>query len=217
MAIGLSAGFLDPLESSGIHLSQVGIELLQRNFPSVRNVDSLRNSYNQRMALIYDEVRDFVHMHYRLSRRTDSGFWIAARETEISGDLKRRLSLYDEVGMLNHLQAEAFPETRYFHLLTGNNRLPRRAPALSASADPQMVQSILGRRSGHKMKLRFLNCRRMKNCSGGFIAHRWQEHRNGRSGHCFGASSVFVSVGFLTTGGSSLPSAMNFIETELTQ
>ncbi len=82
-------------------------------------------------------------MHYRLSRRTDTAFCIAAREAEISGDLKRRLSLYDEVGMLDHLQAEAFPETSYFHLLTGNNRLPRRTPALAASADPHMVRSIL--------------------------------------------------------------------------
>jgi hypothetical protein len=45
--------------------------------------------------------------------------------------------------MLDNLQAEAFPETSYFHLLTGNKRLPRRAPALAASADPQMVHSIL--------------------------------------------------------------------------
>jgi tryptophan halogenase len=106
-------------------------------------MDSLRDYYNQRMAVIYHEVRDFVQMHYRLSRRTDSAFWIAAREAEISVDLKRRLSLYDEVGILDHLQAEAFPETSYFHLLTGNKRLPRRAPALAASADPHMVHSIL--------------------------------------------------------------------------
>lgn len=143
VAIGLSAGFLEPLESSGIHLSQVGIELLLKSFPSGRNVDSLRDYYNQRMASIYDEVRDFVQMHYRLSRRADSAFWIAAREAEISGDLKRRLNLYDEVGMLDNLQAEAFTETSYFHLLTGNKRLPRRAPALAASADPHMVHSIL--------------------------------------------------------------------------
>lgn len=143
VAIGLSAGFLEPLESSDIHLSQVGIELLLKNFPAGRNVDSLRSYYNQRMALIYDEVRDFVQMHYRLSRRTDSAFWIAAREAEISGDLKRRLSLYDEVGMLDQLQSEAFPETSYFHLLTGNQRLPRRAPALAAASDPHVVHSIL--------------------------------------------------------------------------
>lgn len=143
VAIGLSAGFLEPLESSGIHLSQVGIELLLKNFPSGRNVDSLRDYYNRRMSFIYDEVRDFVQMHYRLSRRTDTAFWIAAREAEISSDLKRRLNLYDETGILDHLQAEAFPETSYFHLLTGNMRLPRRAPALSASADPHTVHSIL--------------------------------------------------------------------------
>jgi hypothetical protein len=59
---------------------------LLKNFPSGRNVDSLRDYYNQRMALIYEEVRDFVQLHYRLNHRTDSAFWIAAREAEISGE-----------------------------------------------------------------------------------------------------------------------------------
>lgn len=107
VAIALSASFREPLESRGIHLSQVGIELLLKYFPSGRNVDSLRDHYNQRMASIYDEVRDFVQMHYQLSRRTDIAFRIIAREAEISGDLKRRLNLYDEVGMLDNLQAES--------------------------------------------------------------------------------------------------------------
>ena len=85
VAIALSASFREPLESRGIHLSQVGIELLLKYFPSGRNVDSLRDHYNQRMASIYDEIRDLVQI--ALSAQSTHGHRIldyCAR----SGDLR---------------------------------------------------------------------------------------------------------------------------------
>jgi tryptophan halogenase len=143
LAIGLSAGFLEPLESSGIHLSQIGIELFLKNFPIGANWAPLRDHYNARMALLYDEVRDFVQMHYALSRRTDTPFWIAAREAKLSHALQRRLDLYDDAGSLDELQPEAVPATSYYHLLTGNGRLPRRAAPLALSIPSAQIQSIL--------------------------------------------------------------------------
>jgi tryptophan halogenase len=143
LAIGLSAGFLEPLESSGIHLSQVGIETFLRLFPQGTDWSPLRDHYNNRMKSIYDEVRDFVQLHYSLSQRTDTPFWIAAREAKLSTTLKRRLDLYDDAGTLDLLQPEAFPETSYFHLLTGNDRLPRRASALALTIDSHQIQGIL--------------------------------------------------------------------------
>ena len=143
LAVGLSAGFLEPLESSGIHLSQIGIELFLKNFPHGANWLPQRDHYNARMASIYDEVRDFVQMHYWLSQRTDTPFWIAARDARLSSALKRRLELYDDAGTLDLLQPEAFPESSYYHLLTGSGRLPRRASALALSVDPAQIQTIL--------------------------------------------------------------------------
>jgi len=143
LAVGLSAGFLEPLESSGIHLSQIGIELFLKSFPQGLNWQPLQDHYNSRMASIYDEVRDFVQMHYWLSQRSDTPFWIAAREANLSSALKRRLDLYDDAGSLDALIPEAFPETSYYHLLTGNDRLPRRASALALSIDSEQIQGIL--------------------------------------------------------------------------
>ena len=143
LAVGLSAGFLEPLESSGIHLSQVGIELFLKSFPQGANWQPLQDHYNSRMASIYDEVRDFVQMHYWLSQRSDTPFWIAAREAKLSSALKRRLDLYDDAGSLDALHPEAFPETSYYHLLTGSDRLPRRASALALSIDSTQIQEIL--------------------------------------------------------------------------
>jgi len=143
LAVGLSAGFLEPLESSGIHLSQIGIELFLKSFPQGVNWQPLRDHYNSRMASIYDDVRDFVQLHYWLSQRSDTPFWIAAREAKLSSALKRRLDLYDDAGSLDALHPEAFPETSYYHLLTGNDRLPRRAAALALSIDTEQIQGIL--------------------------------------------------------------------------
>lgn len=143
LAVGLSAGFLEPLESSGIHLSQIGIELFLKSFPQGSNWQPLQDHYNARMASIYDDVRDFVQMHYWLSQRSDTPFWIAAREAKLSPALKRRLEMYDDAGSLDTLLPEAFPETSYYHLLTGSGRLPRRASALALSIDSHQIRGIL--------------------------------------------------------------------------
>jgi tryptophan 7-halogenase len=143
LAIGLSAGFLEPLESSGIHLSQIGIEQFLKHYPQGADWSAVRDHYNSRMALIYDEVRDFVQLHYALSERVDTAFWIAAREAKLSPTLTRRLEMYDDAGTLDLLEPHAFPETSYYHLLTGSGRLPRRASALALSVDSVQIQSIL--------------------------------------------------------------------------
>ncbi len=143
LAIGLSAGFLEPLESSGIHLSLVGVEMFLKNFPVSNDWSPLQRNYNARMTSIYDDVRDFVQLHYALSKRNDTPFWIAAQDAALSPSLQRRLDLYDDAGSLDALQPEAVPETSYYHLLTGNDRLPRRASPLALSIESQQIQEIL--------------------------------------------------------------------------
>lgn len=143
VAIGLSAGFLEPLESSGIHLSQIGIELLLKLFPGGQNSKPLQELYNSRMAAIYDEVRDFVQLHYSLTQRTDTPFWVAARAARQSSALKHRLQLYDDAGVMDSLRPEAFPETSYYHLLTGNGRLPRRVAPLALAVQSEQIESVL--------------------------------------------------------------------------
>lgn len=142
LAIGLSAGFLEPLESSGIHLSQVAVELFLELFPTGSNHAPARTHYNARIASIYDEVRDFVQMHYWLSQRKDTPFWIAARNAQLSPALKRRMEMYDDSGALDLLLPEAFPETSYYHLLAGSGRLPRRASSLALTATSEQLQNI---------------------------------------------------------------------------
>lgn len=142
VAIGLASGFIEPLESTGIHLTQIAIELLLELLPDRRSNDALRNAYNRRMADLYDQIKDFVQLHYALSRREED-FWRDARAVAMSPSLVERLELYDECGWIDGLRGDGFQETSYYHILTGNGRLPRRPSAMSLSNDPDSTQAVL--------------------------------------------------------------------------
>lgn len=142
LAVGLSAGFVEPLESSGLHLVQTGIERFLELFSLDGNAPAIHAVYNAEMTGVFDEVRDFVQLHYHLSQREEP-FWQAARELPISAELSHRLRLYNESGTLDMLRPDAFPESSYYFLLTGNERLPKRPPALSLSVDAKRLKFVM--------------------------------------------------------------------------
>lgn len=147
VAIGLSAGFVEPLESSGLHLIQTAVERLLKYFPLTNDGlrshrTSLSKAFNQETAVQFDQILDFVQLHYLVNQR-DEPFWKAARDARQSNELRHRLNLYDEIGMLDQLQPSAFPDASYYYLLAGNQRLPKRAPAISLSVDQQRLQFVM--------------------------------------------------------------------------
>ena len=75
VAIGLSGGFIEPLESTGLYLSQVASDLLAEHFPTTDDMAPLAYRFNRIMANRFYEILDFINMHYCLTRRTDSEFW----------------------------------------------------------------------------------------------------------------------------------------------
>lgn len=142
IALGLASGFIEPLESTGIHLTQVAIETLLDFLPDRRSNATLSKVYNQRMVSLYDEVKDFVQLHYWLSKR-DEPFWVDARSVPLSSSLIERMDLYDECGWIDGLRSDGFQETSYYHILSGSGRLPRRPNALSLTTDPGRTQDVL--------------------------------------------------------------------------
>lgn len=142
LAIGLSAGFVEPLESSGLHLVQVGIERFLELFSIDGSSTAIQAAYNAEMSGTFDEARDFVQLHYHLSQREEP-FWKASRELPLSAELSHRLRLYNENGTLNLLRPDAFPESSYYFLLTGNQRLPKRPPAMSLSVDADRLRFVM--------------------------------------------------------------------------
>ena len=95
VAIGLSGGFIEPLESTGLYLSQVASEALAEYFPTGDDMAPLAFRFNRVMANRFYEILDFINMHYCLTRRTDTEFWREVRQPErINDRLKAKLDYW---------------------------------------------------------------------------------------------------------------------------
>jgi flavin-dependent dehydrogenase len=91
VAIGLSSGFVEPLESTGIFFIHNAVEQLVRFFPDGRDDDSLRDAYNRQVAGVMDGVREFLVLHYRAAARNDTPYWQDAKSRRIPDALADRL------------------------------------------------------------------------------------------------------------------------------
>ena len=134
ISVGLASGFIEPLESTGIHLIQRAVMLLVDYMPDRQFNGALRQAYNARMGRLYDEIRDFIVLHYILSRRDDP-FWRDARHVSLPDTLRENLALYDETGRIDSPRLQLFLDANYFFILSGNERLPRR-PIIEADLAP---------------------------------------------------------------------------------
>ena len=145
IAIGLAGGFVEPLESTGIHFIQQGLESLMGLFPDKNFNPVLCDAYNRNMASTYEEIRDFIMLHYMLTTRSDSSFWVDCRQVNIPDSLSGLLDMYGECGVLSSPGIHVFPDTSYFHILSGGRRLPRRASPMIYISDISKVREILER------------------------------------------------------------------------
>lgn len=95
IGIGLSGGFIEPLESTAIYMIDMGVRWLLSYFPDSDFPDPLRNRYNDLVDSLYNEVRDFICLHYKLGNRTDSQYWIDARtELDVPDKLAENIELW---------------------------------------------------------------------------------------------------------------------------
>ncbi len=135
IAIGLSGGFVEPIESTGLHATLRGVELLFEYLPTANTLPALRAAYNRRMTRLWDEIRDFVILHYYLNRRTEP-FWRDARSVPLPSSFENMLALYDEFGQIEPIDGSVFADTNYYFILAGAGRHPRRAHPRTALAPP---------------------------------------------------------------------------------
>jgi tryptophan 7-halogenase len=143
LSLGLAAGFLEPLESTGIHFIQFGLETFMDYFPDRKFDTSLINAYNAKMTSTYEESRDFLMLHYYVSKRDDSNFWHDCRRTKHPSSFEALLNLYDETGIIESANTRAFPPTSYFHILSGGERYPRRPLSMTNVSDLTKVNQIM--------------------------------------------------------------------------
>ncbi|MGA9658891.1 MAG: tryptophan halogenase family protein [Asticcacaulis sp.] len=126
VAIGLSSGFLEPLESTSIHLIQTAFARLMENFPDKCFNQADIDFYNRRTVLEYEQVRDFIILHYCATERDDSPFWNYCRTMELPQTLADRIAIFKENGRLYRNGNELFNEASWLAVMHGQNMVPAR-------------------------------------------------------------------------------------------
>ena len=125
VAVGLSSGFLEPLESTSIHLIQQGITTLLELFPDgpldARDIAE----FNRVMSLEYDRVRDFLILHYHATERDDSDFWNHVRTMDVPGSLEEKMTLFRERGIVMKYRDGLFLFPSWIAVFVGQRIVPR--------------------------------------------------------------------------------------------
>ena len=125
VALGLASGFLEPLESTSIHLIQSGISKLLELFPREGNYDVLADKYNARIAFEFDRIRDFLVLHYHATERDDTPFWNYCRTMSIPPELQARINLFRDSGRFYRNADEMFADISWIEVMLGQRITPR--------------------------------------------------------------------------------------------
>lgn len=143
IAIGLSAGFLEPLESTSLFLIQQGISRFITLFPTADISDVVRDEYNIQMRKEFDQIRDFIILHYVATQRDDSPFWNYCRNMSAPDTLKRKMDLFQQAGRVFRYDDELFSKPSWIAVCLGQNVMPKACDPIVASLPPEQVQHSL--------------------------------------------------------------------------
>lgn len=124
VAIGLSSGFLEPLESTSIHLIQMGVIRLLKCFPNHGINASEVEEYNRQSKMEFENIRDFIILHYKVNQREDSPFWQQCQRMDIPSSLARKIQLFKESGKVFQEQDDVFTDIAWQQVLLGQEVLP---------------------------------------------------------------------------------------------
>ena len=156
VGIGLSGGFLEPLESTSIHLIQHGIQKLLSLFPG-RGISSVeRDEYNRHMVGLYEPIRDFIILHFKATRRTGP-FWDDVREMAVPDSLAHKLALFRENGRVFRYNEELFDVPSWVAVMLGQEIVPRdHDPLVDSLPDAEVIRAMLDLRKGYEETARNL-------------------------------------------------------------
>ncbi|GGY61175.1 tryptophan halogenase [Cellvibrio zantedeschiae] len=143
IAVGLSSGFLEPLESTSIHLIQSAIVRLIKLFPHA-GIDAVNVAeYNRQSKTEFEQVRDFIILHYHVNERTDSQFWRDLRNMEIPESLTHKINLFRATGKIFREQDDLFLESSWLQVMLGQGIVPRDYHALADNLSEPDLMSLL--------------------------------------------------------------------------
>ncbi|WP_375419593.1 tryptophan halogenase family protein [uncultured Sphingomonas sp.] len=145
VALGLAAGFVEPLESTSIHLIQRGVVTLMSLFPDRGFAAADVEQYNRLMDREFEQVRDFIILHYHQTRRDDSAFWNQVRTMDIPDSLRHRMDLFRSHGRVFVEPGDLFTESSWVAVMLGQGLRPQRLDPIAAAMPEADIAAQLDR------------------------------------------------------------------------
>ena len=145
VAIGLSGGFMEPLESTSIHLIQRAILRLIRMMPMGRISERDVAEFNEQQFQDMEQIRDFLILHYKATDRRDSAFWRQCAAMDVPDTLAQKIELFRETGRVFRKNEELFAENSWVQVMMGQGITPRAYHPIAEKLDDEELARLLGR------------------------------------------------------------------------
>ncbi len=144
VSLGLASGFLEPLESTSIHLIQSNISRLIELFPTKAFDPSHETEYNRQVGHEYDLIRDFLIMHYHRTDREDSEFWRYCKHMHVPETLQTKMALFADTGLLYKDPEDLFRESSWVQVMLGQGLMPKGYHPMADRLSADQLKDFLG-------------------------------------------------------------------------
>lgn len=143
VAIGLASGFMEPLESTSIHLVQKAISRLGAFFPNKGFNQIDIDEFNRLSELEFEQIRDFIILHYHATKRSDSPFWNYVRTMDIPDSLSRKIALYESNGRIFRDNDELFEWVSWLQVMHGQGIRAKGYHPLVDNKSEEMIEKMM--------------------------------------------------------------------------
>jgi len=143
VAVGLASGFMEPLESTSLHLIQSAVIRMVRLLPDAGFDQAGIDEFNRQTDFEYERIRDFIILHYKATERDDTPFWDYCRTMEVPATLQRKIDLFAANGRIFREDEELFAEESWIQVFLGQGIVPRGYdPLVDIKSDAQVAQYL---------------------------------------------------------------------------
>lgn len=145
IAVGLSSGFLEPLESTSIYLIQVAIMAFTQLFPGRQPEPALVDEFNRLVDYEYDRVRDFLILHYHLNTREDGALWRRCRDMPVPDSLREKMEMFRRRGFVERYRFGLFAPPSWISVFMGQGLEPEGVDPFAANMTMEAVTARMDR------------------------------------------------------------------------